>query len=138
MNVVVIKKTKDLSRLSLAEVMSVTKACDIDDKQREINHVNSYSTANLGVSSNNALSFFMTPSGQAFAVQQPQIQTFNAASSIPYHQTPNVPFSIPQTGSAPNVSAKASSSNSKEYDENLALATGLVNCYNAFIAGDLP
>ena len=138
MNVVVIKKTKDLNPLTLVEIMAVIKACDIDDKQREINHVNSYSTANLGVSSKNALSSFMTSLGQAFAVQQPHIQSLNAASSIPYHQTPNVSFAIPQTGSAPNVSAKASSSNSKEYDENLALATGLVNCYNAFIARDLP
>ena len=31
MNVAVIKKTKDLNRLSLAEVMAVIKACDIDD-----------------------------------------------------------------------------------------------------------
>ena len=37
MNVSVIKKTKDLNRLSLAEVMTVIKACDMDDKQREIN-----------------------------------------------------------------------------------------------------
>ena len=32
----------------------------------------------------------------------------------------------------------ASSSNPKDSDENLALATALVNCYNAFVAGDLP
>ena len=49
MNVAVIKKTKDLNRLTLAEVMAIIKACDIDDKQREINHVNSYSTTNLGI-----------------------------------------------------------------------------------------
>ncbi|XP_052622736.1 uncharacterized protein LOC128128015 [Lactuca sativa] len=80
----------------------------------------------------------MTTSGQAFIVQQPQIQTFNVVPSIPHHQTQNVPFSIPQTISAPNVLVKASSSNSKESDENLALATGLVNFYNAFVAGDPP
>ena len=32
MKVVVIKKTKDLNRLSLAEIMAIIKACDIDDK----------------------------------------------------------------------------------------------------------
>ncbi|XP_052626990.1 uncharacterized protein LOC128133548 [Lactuca sativa] len=32
MYVVVIKKTKDLNRLTLAETMAIIKACDIDDK----------------------------------------------------------------------------------------------------------
>ena len=40
-----------------------------------------------------------------------------------------------QAASSSNV---ASSSKGKEGDENLALATGLVNCYNALVAGDLP
>ena len=80
MNVVVIKKTKDLSRLSLslAEVMAVIKACDIDDKQREINHVNSYSAANLGISSNNALSSFSVShpfAGSSFNLPPSQAQT---------------------------------------------------------------
>ncbi|XP_052625893.1 uncharacterized protein LOC128132926 [Lactuca sativa] len=78
----------------------------------------------------------MTSSGQAFAVQQPQTQTLNAATSIPQHQPSSVPSQ--QTIPAPNVSAKVSSSNTKESDKNLALAIGLVNCYNAFVAGDLP
>ncbi|XP_052622759.1 uncharacterized protein LOC111896584 [Lactuca sativa] len=104
---------------------------------REINHMNSYSTTNLVVSFNNtALSSFMTSSGQAFTAQQPQTQTLNAATSIPQHQPSSVPSQ--QTVSASNVSAKVSYSNTKESDENLALATGLVNCYNAFVAGDFP
>lgn len=61
MNVLVIKKTKDLNRLTLAETMAIIKACDLDDKQREINHVNSYSIANLGISSNNVFSSFTVP-----------------------------------------------------------------------------
>ena len=32
MNVAVIKKTKDLNRLSLAEIITIIKACDLDDK----------------------------------------------------------------------------------------------------------
>lgn len=39
---------------------------------------------------------------------------------------------------AVSSSTGASSSRGKEGDENLALALGLVNCYNALIAGDLP
>ena len=67
MNVAVIKKTNDLNRLSLAETMAVLKACDLDEKQREINHVNSYSTANLRISTNNAFSSFTSPQSQVFA-----------------------------------------------------------------------
>ena len=59
------------NRLTLAEIMVIIKVCDVDDKQREINHVNSYSTANLGISSNNALSLLISSPGQAFVVQQP-------------------------------------------------------------------
>ncbi|XP_076936165.1 uncharacterized protein LOC143603163 [Bidens hawaiensis] len=33
MNVAVIKKTKDLSRLTLSEVIAIIKSCDMDDKQ---------------------------------------------------------------------------------------------------------
>ena len=34
MNISVIKKTKDLNKMLLAETMAVIKACDMDDKQR--------------------------------------------------------------------------------------------------------
>lgn len=61
MNVSVIKKTKDLNRLSLAKTMAIIKACDLDDKQREINHINSYTTANIGIQSKNEFSSFTTP-----------------------------------------------------------------------------
>ena len=61
MNFSVIKKTKDLNRLSLAETIAIIKACDLDDKQREINHVNSYLIANMGISSNSAFSSFTSP-----------------------------------------------------------------------------
>ena len=36
------------------------------------------------------------------------------------------------------ASAPAPTPTPKENAENLAFATGLVNCYNAFIAGELP
>ncbi|XP_076923395.1 uncharacterized protein LOC143585507 [Bidens hawaiensis] len=55
MNVAVIKKMKDLNRLTLSEVMAIVKACDMDDKQRAINHANSYNVAGYSASSNNAL-----------------------------------------------------------------------------------
>ncbi|KAL7601927.1 hypothetical protein Lser_V15G21870 [Lactuca serriola] len=135
MNVAVIKKTKDLNRLSLADVMEVIKACDIDDKQREINHVNSYSTANLGILSNNALSSFSYSSAGLSFTAPSQAQMLShpstpSASVIP--QPHNQSF---MTVSSSNV---ASSSKGKECDENLVFAIGLVNCYNALVAGELP
>ena len=42
------------------------KACDLDDKQRDINHVNSYSTANLGIASNSTFASFTAPQPQTF------------------------------------------------------------------------
>ncbi|XP_076959098.1 uncharacterized protein LOC143635087 [Bidens hawaiensis] len=53
MNVAVIKKTKDLNRLTLSEIMAIIKACDMDDKQRAINHA--YKAAGSNSASNNAL-----------------------------------------------------------------------------------
>ena len=52
---------------------------------------------------------------------------------MPYPQ--NQSFVSAQTASSSNV---ASSSKGKEGDENLVFAVGLVNCYNALVAGELP
>ncbi|XP_052622642.1 uncharacterized protein LOC128127934 [Lactuca sativa] len=76
----------------------------------------------------------MSSSGQTFATQQPQIQTFSAASCILQNQS----FTTPQVVPSQNVPIVASSSNPKDTDKNLALATRLVNCYNALVAGELP
>ncbi|KAL7607895.1 hypothetical protein Lser_V15G14224 [Lactuca serriola] len=138
MNVAVIKKTKDLNLLSLDEVMVVIKACDIDDKQREINHVNSYSAANLGISTNNALSSFSYSSVSLSLNASPQAQTLSHPSASPTSVMPypqNQSFVSTQTASSSNVD---SSSKGKEGDENLVFAAGLVNCYNVLVAGELP
>ena len=124
MNVSVIKKTKDLNRLTLAETVAIIKACDLDDKQREINHVNFYSTTNLGISSTNGFSSFTIPKSHVVP------QTHTIPPTMPYqhsYQHPTSSSKAPITTSAP-----------KEAEENMALASGVVNCYNAFIAGDLP
>ena len=89
MNVSVIKNTKDLSRLTLAEVMAIIKACDMDDKQREINHVNSYSTANLGASTNGAFSTIPThhaPSSMGYQMAS----SSSSSTSKPTTQSPAV------------------------------------------------
>lgn len=114
MNVSVIKKTKDLNKLSLAELMAVIKACDIDDKQREINHVRSYSAANLVASTNSAFSALPSHSASPHAVPSPIYRPAAVSSS------------------------SAQSQNSvKGAEENIALIAGLVNCYSALVAGEL-
>lgn len=119
MNISVIKKTKDLNRLSLAETMAIIKAFDMDDRQREINHVNSYSAASLGSSTNSAF------------------------SSLPTHHTPSpTSSSLSQASSVPGPSEKSTSpapvpANAKGAEENLALMAGFMNWYNAFISGEL-
>lgn len=115
MNVSVIKKTKDLNKLSLAEVMAIIKACDMDDRQREINHANSYSTANLGVSTNSAFSTHQTHTAQQVAPSGSS--SCGSSTKAPAQvQTPTIP---------------------KEAEENVALMAGFMNCYNALLAGDL-
>ncbi|XP_023734262.2 uncharacterized protein LOC111882129 isoform X2 [Lactuca sativa] len=138
MNVAIIKKTKDLNRLSLAQIMAIIKACDLDDKQREINHINSYSFANLGIQSKYAFSSFTNPQVPPFVV--PQSSFVTPQSSFVAQSSFTAPQPYPQVASSSktNVPVPTQIHVSKENEENLALATGLVNCYNAFVAGELP
>ena len=89
----------------------------MDVKQRQINRVHSYSTANIGTSSNSAflaqLSMIVPSSSCA-----PVAQT-NSSGSSSY--TPTI-----HTGPM-----------SKGVEENLALMNGLISCYNALITGEL-
>ena len=128
MNASVIKKTRHLNKLTLAETMAIIKACDLDDKPREINHVSSYSTANLRISSNNVFTSFTVPQTQAFTIPQTHV----VPSSMPYPKTHVVPHSASSSKAPPYVSTP------KEVEETLALASCLVNCYNAFLARELP
>ncbi|KAI3767878.1 hypothetical protein L2E82_18307 [Cichorium intybus] len=116
MHVAVIKKTKDLNSLSLSEILAVIKACDMDDKQLEINYANSYQSANLGVSTNSAFS--------ALSAHAPVYQASSTSSKPMVSPVPSIPV-VP----APTLPKGA--------EENLGLMAGLLNCYNAFCAGEL-
>lgn len=140
LNVLVIKKTKNLSRMSLAETMAVIKACEMDDKQREINHVNTYSTANIGISSNNA--FSALPADVIASLKTTYIRPSVGSSSVPAtfpaqsvkpsgSSTSNV---VSPTTPSPTTPSPAAM---KEAEENLTLMAGFMNCYNAFVNGDL-
>ncbi|KAJ0728560.1 hypothetical protein HanLR1_Chr07g0242991 [Helianthus annuus] len=47
-NVVVIKGTNDMNKITLVDLISLIKSYDLDDKQREINHPSSYNIAAVG------------------------------------------------------------------------------------------
>ncbi|KAI3723678.1 hypothetical protein L2E82_35434 [Cichorium intybus] len=118
MNVAVIKKTRDLSKLSLSEVMAIIKFCDMDDKQREINHVNSFQSANLGTATNSEFSALPA-------------QHVSSSSSLPM---------APPASSTPSPVTKSTSPApvfAKGAEENMTLMAGFMNYYNAFFAGEL-
>ncbi|KAI3780117.1 hypothetical protein L2E82_10028 [Cichorium intybus] len=123
MNVAVTKKTKVLARLSLSEIMAIIKSCDI--KQREMNHVSSYQSANIGTSTNN--SFSVQATGQATSKVQAQFQP--GSSSV----APQVPPVVASSVKTPTV-AQSLPQCAKE---NLGLMASLLNCYNALVAGEL-
>ncbi|KAI3751320.1 hypothetical protein L2E82_22387 [Cichorium intybus] len=125
MNVSVIKKNKDLDRFSLSEIMAIIKSCDMDDKQREMNHVSSYQSANIGTSANNAFSVQTT--GNATTKVQAQ---FQPGSSSVAPQAPSVAAYSIKTPTPAQPLPKGA-------EENLGLMVGLINCYNALVAGEL-
>ncbi|KAI3700043.1 hypothetical protein L2E82_44657 [Cichorium intybus] len=106
MNVAVIKKTRDLGKLSLFEVMAIIKSCNMDDKQREINHVTSYQSANLGASTNSA--FSALPAQQA-----------SSSSSIPMASP------VPSAPSPASKSTFLAPTIPKGAEQNLAMMADL-------------
>ena len=120
MNVFVIKKTSDLNTMTLAETLAVIKSFDMDVTQREINGAG----YNAGRSSNSAfpaepsMTAPSQPSSSSYVPAVQQTQTFSAGTSS---YSPVI-----HTGSMPKV-----------VEENLALMTGLIGCYNALVTGEL-
>ncbi|KAJ0446497.1 putative transcription factor interactor and regulator CCHC(Zn) family [Helianthus annuus] len=151
-HVAMIKKTKDLARCSLSEMISHIKACELDDKQRETNYKNSMLAAGFSVaptSSNN---------NNAALLSQGGFQMFsNAASAKAAPTSANVYCSGSSTqvtpshftvasASAVNASTAASASTVKnemiafftqQSKENLDIAASVINCLNAFVAGKI-
>ncbi|KAD4180306.1 hypothetical protein E3N88_28897 [Mikania micrantha] len=118
-NCTTIKRTKDMYKTSLSELISIINSYDMDDKQRALNHASSMGIA--PTSENSAL-----------------LSAINHQSSGMHHYQPpsshGVPFetaflSSGQAGSVPKVNP--------ESEENLLLFKGFMNSYNAFIAGEL-
>ncbi|XP_076920193.1 uncharacterized protein LOC143581254 [Bidens hawaiensis] len=149
MHVAVIKKTKDLIRMSMTEMIATIKACDMDDKQRAINHASSYSAAGYNVTSNSAL--MSQDSFSLFKPSQPpplgNFQMFSSTlgqSSSSNSPNPAAVF-FTKSGQSVSDARKVASSVKpsqiptipKETQENIALMAGFMNCYHAFLAGDL-
>ncbi|KAJ0610908.1 putative transcription factor interactor and regulator CCHC(Zn) family [Helianthus annuus] len=144
-HVVMIKKTKDLARCSLSEMISHIKACELDGKQRETNYKNSmlaagFSATPLASSNNTALvshTGFQMFSNSASAKAAP------TSSNTYYSGTPTPTTAAPST---PNHATAAASSTptaknemivffSQQSKENHDIVASVVNCLNAFAAG---
>ncbi|KAJ0879802.1 putative transcription factor interactor and regulator CCHC(Zn) family [Helianthus annuus] len=148
-HVAMIKKTKDLARCALSEMISHIKACELDDKQRETNYKNSMLAAGFSIapsSSNNNNTALLSQGGfQMFRNTSATPTSTNAYCSGSSNQvvSPAAPASIPNAGNI-STAASASAANNemiaffaKQSKENLDIAASVINCLNAFVAGKL-
>ncbi|KAF5758754.1 putative transcription factor interactor and regulator CCHC(Zn) family [Helianthus annuus] len=151
-NVTLIKRTRDLARMTLSELISLLKSYEMDDKQRLYNHATSYN--NAGVLTNSALmsqqgmsaltgpstvplpvnlGTFVNQSGYFPAATQHVNQTLSTAQ-------PTNPSALTPTQFLSNITTAFAATNSsvatsKDFEQAMAFMTGVMNCYHAFIVG---
>ncbi|KAD4385615.1 hypothetical protein E3N88_25784 [Mikania micrantha] len=118
-NCTTIKRTKDMYKTSLSELISIINSYDMDDKQRALNHASSMGIAPM--SENSALL-------SAINLQASGMQHYQHSSS----QSISFETAFLSSGQAGSVSKI-----NPESEENLLLFKGFMNSYNAFIAGEL-
>ncbi|KAJ0587463.1 putative transcription factor interactor and regulator CCHC(Zn) family [Helianthus annuus] len=148
-HVAMIKKTKDLARCTLSEMISHIKACELDDKQRDTNYKNSMLAAGFSIapsSSNDNNTTLLSQGGfQMFRNTSATPTSANAYCSGSSNQvvSPAASASIPNSGNI-STAASASAANNemiaffaKQSKENLDIAASVINCLNAFVAGKL-
>ncbi|KAJ0576133.1 putative transcription factor interactor and regulator CCHC(Zn) family [Helianthus annuus] len=144
-HVAMIKKTKDLARCTLSEMISHIKACELDDKQRETNYKNSMLAAGFSIApttssdSNTALlsqgGFQMFRNASAAKPAPTSANVYNSGSS-----TQASPTSAGKSSVAPSASVASNEMVaffSKQSKENLEIAASVINCLNAFTSGNL-
>ncbi|KAF5815687.1 putative transcription factor interactor and regulator CCHC(Zn) family [Helianthus annuus] len=154
-HVAMIKKTKDLARCSLLEMISHIKACELDDKQRETNYKNSMLAAGFSVAptssndNNTALlsqGGFQMFSNATFAKSTPTSANVYCSGSSNQATPPHPTVASASTVNAVNASTAASASTAKnemiafftqQSKENLDIAASIINCLNAFVAGKI-
>ncbi|KAC9670495.1 hypothetical protein E3N88_45417 [Mikania micrantha] len=118
-NCTTIKRTKDMYKTSLSELISIINSYDMDDKQRALNHASSMgiAPASENVALLSAINF------QASGLQHYQALSSQSAPFETAFLSPGQVSSVPKVG--------------QESEENLLLFKGFMNNYNAFIAGEL-
>ncbi|KAJ0947135.1 putative transcription factor interactor and regulator CCHC(Zn) family [Helianthus annuus] len=146
-HVAMIKKTKDLARCSLSEMISHIKACELDDKQRETNYKNSMLAAGFSVgptSSNNNNAALLSQGGFQMFSNTASAKAAPTSTNVYYSgfSTQNAPTAA--SASAVNASSAAPTSTvnnemiaffTQQSKENLDIAASVINCLNAFVAG---
>ncbi|KAJ0491860.1 putative transcription factor interactor and regulator CCHC(Zn) family [Helianthus annuus] len=149
-HVAMIKKTKDLARCSLSEMISHIKSCELDDKQRETNYKNSMLAAGFTAtnpnSSNNTA--FVSHAGFQMFSNSASAKAAPTSPSQYYSGTPAPAVATPPSANA-NITPTATASStstatnemiaffSQQTKENLEIAASVINCLNAFATGKL-
>ncbi|KAJ0870677.1 putative transcription factor interactor and regulator CCHC(Zn) family [Helianthus annuus] len=151
-HVAMIKKTKDLARCSLSEMISHIKACELDDKQRETNHKNSLLAAGFTIaptSSTNDNTALLSQGGFQMFSNVASAKAAPTSANVYYSGSPGraaPSSSTAASASAVNTSSAAPASTAKnemiafftqQSKENLDIAASVINCLNAFVAGKL-
>ncbi|MFS7981791.1 putative transcription factor interactor and regulator CCHC(Zn) family [Helianthus anomalus] len=150
-HVAMIKKTKDLARCTLSEMISHIKACELDDKQRETNYKNSMLAAGFSMaptSSSDSNTALLSQGGFQMFRNTSSNQTsgkVQASGSSNQIVSPATPASVQNAGNVTTAaSAAAHTPNNemmaffaKQSKEKLDIAASVINCLNAFIAGKL-
>ncbi|KAJ0542527.1 putative transcription factor interactor and regulator CCHC(Zn) family [Helianthus annuus] len=152
-HVAMIKKTKDLARCTLSEMISHIKACELDDKQRETNYKNSMLAAGFSIapaSSNNNNTALLSQGGFQMFRNNSSASQISAKGHSPgsSNQVVSSASTVTSAGNAGNVSTVAptfafAANNemiaffASQSKEKLEIAASVINCLNAFIAGKL-
>ncbi|MFS7901327.1 hypothetical protein Hanom_Chr11g01000061 [Helianthus anomalus] len=130
-----INRTKDLTRMSLPERISLLNSYEMDDKQRLYNHTSSY---NNGVVSSNTALFSQHGARSSFQVFPPNVPSYSGFMPATPIQTVNPAQSAPTLAtSGPTLSTSTPFVVSKEFKQNMAFLERVMNCNNAFVARKL-
>ncbi|MFS7944808.1 putative transcription factor interactor and regulator CCHC(Zn) family [Helianthus anomalus] len=130
-HVAMIKRTKDLARCTLTEMISHIKACELDDKQRENNHKSSMLAAGISVSSTNS------SNDNAALISQNGSKKTSSGSTTVHYSSSSPSSTASKIATTPSAKAELIAFFTQQSKENLEIAASVVNCLNAFVAGKI-
>ncbi|KAJ0884265.1 putative transcription factor interactor and regulator CCHC(Zn) family [Helianthus annuus] len=131
-HVAMIKRTKDLARCTLTEMISHIKACELDDKQRENNHKSSLLAAGISVSSTNP-----SNDNTALISQNGSKKATSGSTTTVHYSSSSSSSSAAKIATPPSAKSELIAFFTQQSKENLEVAASVINCLNAFVAGKI-